>query len=347
MTLRLLASAATFAALFVLPLLAQDATDAKASKDDARPYALMVGDKAPALAIAEWIKGDPVPAFEADKVYVVEFWATWCGPCVRGMPHLSELQEHYADKGVKIIGVSIWDEPKNAAPFLRKKLPMHGNKTGDEVMRYTVAIEQKDDPKDQRNGVMAKTWMQAAGQNGIPAAFVIDQQGRVAWIGHPMAMDGPLAKIVAKEWDLAAEAKNYAESVSAQAKVERYTALFEGRKWEQAYALGKELVAGPLKNDAQALNDIAWRIVDPAAKPANQDLDLALAAAVRANEITESKDAAILDTLATVHHARGDLPKALEFQRLAAKHGKGGQFEQEIEGRLRQYEAEAAKAGGK
>ena len=39
--------------------------------------ALRVGDPAPSLQVAEWIKGQPVSAFEAGKVYLVEFWATW------------------------------------------------------------------------------------------------------------------------------------------------------------------------------------------------------------------------------------------------------------------------------
>ncbi len=346
MQTRLFASSAALAGLFVAPLIAQDATKTTPPKAE-RPFALMVGDAAPPLAVEQWIKGEGVNAFAADQVYVVEFWATWCSPCIRGMPHLSDLAEQYAEKGVTVLGIQIWDEAKNAAPFLQRKLAMHDNQTGDAVMRYTVGIEKKDDPNDARNGVMAKTWMVPAGQTGIPAAFIVDQAGKVAWIGHPMGMDGPLAKIVAKEWNLANEAKNYAESIAGQAKLERYNALFAGKKFDQAYALGKELVTGAFKNDSAVLNDLSWRIVDPEAKPAKQDLDLALAAATRANELTENKDAAILDTLATVHHARGDLAKALEFQRVAAKHAKGGQFDAEISSRLKQYEAEAAKGGGK
>ena len=156
-----------------------------------RVHDLMVGDPAPALAIGEWVKGDPVTKFEPGSVYVVEFWATWCGPCIHGMPHLSGLQEKFAGDGVTVIGVNIWDKPANVAPFLHNNVKMHG-KTGDEVMRYTVAIEKKDDPADENEGVMAKTWMRAAGRRGIPSAFIVDQNQRVAWIGHPAGMDGAL-----------------------------------------------------------------------------------------------------------------------------------------------------------
>ena len=77
--------------------------------DDDKGPTLSIGDDAPALDISHWVKGNQVEAFEEGKVYVVEFWATWCGPCRMSMPHLSSLQEKYADYDVTIVSVS--DEP--------------------------------------------------------------------------------------------------------------------------------------------------------------------------------------------------------------------------------------------
>ncbi|MGK0185941.1 MAG: hypothetical protein ACI9R3_001724 [Verrucomicrobiales bacterium] len=51
------------------------------------------------------------------------------------MPHLSKLQEEYTDRGVRFIGVNIWDEPDKVKPFLKNEVKMH-KKTGDEIMRY-------------------------------------------------------------------------------------------------------------------------------------------------------------------------------------------------------------------
>src|SRR5262245_29820133 len=70
---------------------------------------LNIGDAAPALTVSSWVKGDKVEKFEPRKTYVVEFWATWCGPCKRNIPHLTELMHQYKDQGVQIIGVDIWE----------------------------------------------------------------------------------------------------------------------------------------------------------------------------------------------------------------------------------------------
>lgn len=65
---------------------------------------LAVGDPAPPLRVEAFLKGEPIAAFEPGKVYVIEFWATWCAPCIEQMPHLSALQTLYADRGVTIVG---------------------------------------------------------------------------------------------------------------------------------------------------------------------------------------------------------------------------------------------------
>jgi thiol-disulfide isomerase/thioredoxin len=69
----------------------------------------MVGDKAPALQTGKWIQGEPVTAFNRNHVYVLEFWATWCGPCVQSIPHLNQMWQKYKDKGVVFIGQDVWD----------------------------------------------------------------------------------------------------------------------------------------------------------------------------------------------------------------------------------------------
>lgn len=142
---------------------------------------LKAGDAAPKLEVETFIKGKEVKSFEAGKVYVVEFWATWCGPCIKAFPHLSELQKKHGDK-VTIIGVNIWE--RKTLDEVKKFVEEQGDKMG-----YTVAFDGKAKK-------MADNWMKAAGRNGIPSAFIVNGEGKIAWIGHPASMDAELDKAV-------------------------------------------------------------------------------------------------------------------------------------------------------
>jgi thiol-disulfide isomerase/thioredoxin len=104
----------------------------------------------------------------AGKVHVVEFWATWCGPCRYSAPHLTELQETYGDDGLIVLGIS--DETEQEVMAFAKEM-------GDQ-MRYNLVI----DPTRQTH----QNWMGAFGVSGIPHAFLVDKQGRIVWHGHPM-----------------------------------------------------------------------------------------------------------------------------------------------------------------
>lgn len=69
---------------------------------------LNIGSAAPQLRVRAWLKGTPVTKFEKGKVYVMEFWATWCHPCKVAMPHLSALADKYRDK-VVFTGVDVYE----------------------------------------------------------------------------------------------------------------------------------------------------------------------------------------------------------------------------------------------
>ena len=153
---------------------------------------LSIGDPAPKLEVKSFVKGEPVSEFEPGKNYVVEFWATWCGPCKTSIPHLTELQKK--NPSVTFIGVSVWEQDQDKVkPFVEEM--------GDK-MAYRVAIDSVPDKEKGSEGAMAKTWMTAAGQDGIPSAFIVNKEGKIAWIGHPMEMDKPLEKMLAGNWDL-------------------------------------------------------------------------------------------------------------------------------------------------
>ncbi len=303
---------------------------------------LKEGDQAPPIKVAKWIKGSPVEKFEPGKVYVVEFWATWCGPCRATIPHLTEIAKKYKDK-VTIIGVSIWEQVgvEEVEAFVREM--------GDK-MDYIVAF---DDGR-----TMANTWMQASGQRGIPTAFVVDQQGRIVWIGHPMAdLETVLDEVLAGKFDWQSAAKRRQEEAKREAEIEatfeKIGALYNEKKYEEALAeldkliekvpemrapltmsrfnllatidekralaYARELLEGAFKDDANSLNMLAWVMVgdDMPIQMKEPDYDLAIRIAKRAVELTKEQDANILDTLAMAHFRKGNLQKAVEVQRKA------------------------------
>ncbi len=136
---------------------------------------LKVGDPAPKLQTGKWVQGEPVKDFQKGKAYLVEFWATWCPPCRASIPHLNEIYKKFKDKGLVVIGVACWERDESrVAPFVKNM--------GDK-MTYRVAL---DDKTKNKQGQMATSWMEAAGRDGIPSAFLVDTKGKIAWIGHPV-----------------------------------------------------------------------------------------------------------------------------------------------------------------
>jgi thiol-disulfide isomerase/thioredoxin len=191
---------------------------------------LTVGDPAPKLQVAKWVQGDPVTAFDTNHVYIVEFWATWCGPCRSSIPHLNELWQKFKDRGLVAIGQDMAEpDDSGVAPFVKKM--------GDQ-MTYRVAL---DDKSQETNGFMSVHWMKAAEQNGIPTAFIVNQQGRIAWIGHPMSLnEQTLEDILAGHFDITKFAAEYERQQQVQAqKMElskKLRTALKNKDWDAADA---------------------------------------------------------------------------------------------------------------
>jgi thiol-disulfide isomerase/thioredoxin len=352
------------------------ATAAIAAGSLAQAQNLSVGDPPPKLEVKSFVKGDAVSTLEPGKFYVVEFWATWCGPCIATIPHLTEAQKKHPE--VNFIGVSVWEQDqKLVKPFVEKM---------GEKMEYRVAMDAVPEGASGNDGAMAKNWMKAAGEDGIPTAFIINKDNKIAWIGHPAQIDEPLEKITSGSWDLTTAMADRKKAKEEQAKFMKiqskltkairgddpkellkvidevvgempamennlatfkFGALVKLGETEKALELGRHLVKDVFGENVNAYNALAWAVVDPAAKIKADPkvIEFALETAKRGDELAKGKNPAIADTLAKAYFDAGQAAKALETQERAVKLAKGTQFERDksLTERLEQYRSAAKK----
>jgi thiol-disulfide isomerase/thioredoxin len=204
---------------------------------------LKIGDPAPAIRYSKWIKGEPINALDPAQLYVLEFWATWCGPCKLAMPHLTKLQEMYKGKAT-FIGVGVWEKVPEGKPY-ESSLPavekfVKGNAAN---MGYAVIA-------DNNEQFMGNHWLKAAGENGIPSTFIV-RNNKVIWIGHPNSLDSTLPKILDGSYNMeqfATVANKRAEAGRKQAA--EMAALFapidsavKAKDYTKAFALMEEMGA--------------------------------------------------------------------------------------------------------
>ena len=317
--------------------------------DPAMP-SILVGSPAPSLKVEKWLKGDPVSSFQPGRIYVVEFWATWCGPCIETMPHLSELQEKYKASAT-FIGVSIReggpkDDTYDAAVITRVADFVKKN---DANMRYTVAF-------DGAARHMRTAWADAAGESGIPTAFVVDGSGRIAYIGHPAVpkMEQVLDQLVAKTFDMAAAESAYRQRIIEKAEftkalalfpagkpdqavaaldalvakspkwaksvaIEKFRGLIDAKRTMQAFDVVPDLIDTHIADDGQLLCAVADTIVELPDADRKPGLPLALRAAQRAVELNTSNYPVPPSVLASVHWAMGNRAEAIKWQRKAVE----------------------------
>jgi len=171
---------------------------------------LNIGDQAPPLKYSKWIKGEPISSFTGNQLYVLEFWATWCGPCKMAMPHITKLQQQYKDK-VNFIGVGIWEKVAEGKPY-ESSLPAVEKfvKGNDANMGYSVIA-------DNNEQFMGNKWMKAAGENGIPSTFII-KDNKIMWIGHPNSLDSILPKMLDGTYDMEAFKSKFSKNAASARK---------------------------------------------------------------------------------------------------------------------------------
>jgi peroxiredoxin len=121
-------------------------------------HAVSESEKLPDFTLAT-LTGDTINLrqLEGKKVVVVNFWATWCGPCRHEIPDFNSVYARYRDRGVEILGISVDQSPATEVPAFLKKIPID----------YPVLLGSPE--LTYRYGV-----------RGLPTTIFVDRSGRVA-----------------------------------------------------------------------------------------------------------------------------------------------------------------------
>lgn len=299
------------------------------------------------MTVGKWLKGDPIDSYSPNQTYLVVFWSTWCAAFIPTMQHLDELNGQFSHQ-VQTVAVSVFESS-------RARLFDYVNKMAYK-MDFTVAEDKiTSDDKRGLDGVMAKNWLEASGQYGLPIAFIVDKAGKIAWIGSPVGatIDEPLRKIVDGSWDTAAFAEKFnsdqekqkqlsalsdqiSKAMDAQnwddafkfsdelipfdqdtAAAARYLVMLKKGDFDGAYAYCKQLADGPFSRDARGLYSLGWLTVNPLQPWKKTDYDLAVEVLKKATDLTYNKNPEMLDALAWAYFQKGDKASAVSTEQNA------------------------------
>ncbi|TWT84428.1 Thiol-disulfide oxidoreductase ResA [Planctomycetes bacterium CA13] len=132
----------------------------RAEKPKVKPL-LKIGAVPGALTAEQWLNTDSAPTLKSlkGKVVLIDFWATWCVPCVAGIPHLNELYEKHKDEGLQIIGFT--DQSRKGIEEFQKNVKMD----------YPVGVGSELGAE--------------FGVKGLPHLFLIGRDGKLVWEGLP------------------------------------------------------------------------------------------------------------------------------------------------------------------
>ncbi|GJM25980.1 MAG: hypothetical protein DHS20C16_23950 [Phycisphaerae bacterium] len=206
---------------------------------------LKVGDVAPPVTVTDWVKGKPMDVLKDNKgkVIVLEFWATWCAPCIQMIPSNTQLSQRYKDKGLVFIGVTDSGQGQQLA-----SVQAFVGQQGDR-MDYPIAFD-----STQKTNM---AYVVATGALGIPHAVVIGKDGKVAWFGHPLEpmMESTIKDLLMDRFDPKRAAKESELQAKLSPLLNDFNFAVQRGDWDRCLGLTEQMLTiDPGNFDAMRFN---------------------------------------------------------------------------------------------
>ena len=186
---------------------------------------IKLGDKAPNINITGWIQNQPKNTFLKDKFVVIDFWATWCAPCLASMSHMNTLVEENKVKN-NLIFLAMSDEAKE------KILPVLSR------VSFKASVVTDTTHFTQDNFEVTS----------IPNCIIIDDKGFVRWTGNPIELTNDIIQdiLAQKKLEIANNEKNTSGDFAKQydSLSHEYQRIFNNDSIEEYFSLGPFLVQG-------------------------------------------------------------------------------------------------------